>query len=68
MATRLAFTLVELLTVIAIIGLLAAITFPVYSRVKDSANRSGDTTKMNQLRTAIQLYAVDQGGYPPALL
>ena len=68
MAKRLAFTLVELLTVIAIIALLAAITFPVYSRVKDSANRSADTTHMNGLRTAIQLYNVDQGGYPPALL
>lgn len=68
MARRQAFTLIELLTVIAIIGLLAAITFPVFSRVKDSANRSSDASHMNALRTAIGLYAVDQGGYPPALL
>lgn len=68
MATRRAFTLIELLTVIAIIALLAAITFPVYSRVKDSANRSADLSHMNTLRSALQLYESDQGGYPPALL
>ncbi|MFX8668662.1 prepilin-type N-terminal cleavage/methylation domain-containing protein, partial [Acinetobacter baumannii] len=61
-------TLIELLTVIAIIALLAAITFPVFSRVKDSANRNADMSHMNTLRAAIQLYEADQNGYPPALL
>lgn len=65
---RLAFTLVELLTVLAIIAILAAIIFPVYARAKDSANRNGDLTAMNELRVALQLYKVDNGGYPPALL
>lgn len=62
------FTLLEVLAVIAIIAILAAIIFPVYSRAKDSAYRSDDMAAMNQLRSAIQLYYVDQGGYPPALL
>jgi len=62
------FTLLELLTVIAIIALLAAIAFPVYARAKDSAYRNGDIANMNSLRTALQLYRADQGGYPPALL
>lgn len=63
-----AFTLIELLTVIAIIAILAAIIFPVFARARDSAYRNGDISAMNSLRTALQLYRVDQGGYPPALL
>lgn len=62
------FTLIELLTVIAIIAILAAIITPVYVRAKVSANRASDISAMNQLSQALQLYRVDQGGYPPALL
>ncbi|MBV6458019.1 MAG: hypothetical protein HONBIEJF_01141 [Fimbriimonadaceae bacterium] len=61
------FTLIELLTVIAIISILAAIIFPVFARAKDSANKSSDMSNMNSIRTALQLYRIDQGGYPPAL-
>jgi type II secretory pathway pseudopilin PulG len=60
--------MIELLTVIAIIAILAAIIFPVYSRAKDNANRGSDISSMNSLRSALQLYRVDQGGYPPQLL
>lgn len=62
------FTLLELLTVIAIIAVLSGIIFPVFMRAKDNANRGSDTTNMNSLRSALQLYKVDQGGYPPALM
>lgn len=63
-----AFTLIELLVVIAIIAILSAILFPVFARAKDAAFRSGDISNMNALRSALQLYKLDQGGYPPALL
>ncbi len=62
------FTLIELLTVIAIIAILAAITFPIMGRVRDSAYRNSDTSNLNALRSALALYKVDQGGYPPAIL
>jgi len=62
------FTLIEMLVVIAIISILAAIAFPVFSRAKDSAYRGADMSNMNSIRTALQLYRNDQGGYPPALL
>lgn len=65
---RAAFTLIELLVVIAIIAILAAIAFPVIARAKDSAYRSSDLNNMNSLRSALQIYRVDQGAYPPALL
>ncbi|MBL8048728.1 MAG: prepilin-type N-terminal cleavage/methylation domain-containing protein [Chthonomonas sp.] len=68
MQHRRAFTLIELLVVIAIIAILAAIIFPVFSRAKDNANRGNDISSMNSLRSALQLYRQDQGGYPPALL
>jgi prepilin-type N-terminal cleavage/methylation domain-containing protein len=65
---RYAFTLIELLVVIAIIAILAAIAFPVIARAKDSAYRSSDLNNMNSLRSSLQIYRVDQGAYPPALL
>lgn len=62
------FTLIELLTVIAIIGILAAIIVPAVIQAKAGAYRGQDITNMNTLRSALQQYKVDQGGYPPALL
>lgn len=63
-----AFTLIELLTVIAIIAILTGIIVPVYAKVKDNSYRSSDISNMNQLRTALGLYREDQGAYPPQLL
>jgi len=68
MNNRRAFTLIELLVVIAIIAILAGIIFPVFAQVKASAYRSSDMSNMNAIRSALQLYRQDQGGYPPALL
>ncbi len=63
-----AFTLIELLTVIAIIAILSAIILPVYASAKRSAQKGADASDMNSIRTALQLYRQDQGGFPPALL
>jgi prepilin-type N-terminal cleavage/methylation domain-containing protein len=68
MKVKKGFTLIELLVVIAIIGILAAIAFPVFARAKDGSFRSSDLSNMNVIRTALQLYRVDQGGYPPQIL
>ena len=59
-----AFTLVELLTVIAIIGILAALLLPVLSAVKKSAQKAKAQTEMQGLTTAIQAYDSAYGRFP----
>lgn len=61
-----AFTLIELLTVIAIIGVLAAILIPTIARVRESARNSRCATNLRQVGMAIQGYASDHKGSLPA--
>ena len=58
------FTLVELLTVIAIIAILAAIIFPVMASVKEQARKSQCMTNMKQIATAVQLFKQDNRRFP----
>ena len=63
---RRAFTLIELLTVIAIIAILAAILIPVVGNVRRSAQ---NTTCLNNLRVLYQgiaIFTADQGSIPRA--
>lgn len=58
------FTIVELLIVIVIIGILAAITIVAYNGIQV---RSRDTIRVSDLRTihkAIELYKAENGTYP----
>ena len=64
-ARRSGFTLIELLTVIAIIAILAGITFSVLPRMLESAKIRRLTATMNEIRTAMTQYAGDNNGYPP---
>lgn len=61
------FTLVELLTVIAIIGILAAILIPVVGNVRKSARTANCVRNLSSIGVAFQLYAADNKGYYPAL-
>jgi prepilin-type processing-associated H-X9-DG protein/prepilin-type N-terminal cleavage/methylation domain-containing protein len=67
-AAATAFTLIELLTVIAIIGILAAILIPVVGRVRESARSSACVSNVRQISTAFSLYAADNGGLIPAAM
>lgn len=53
------FTLVELLTVIAIIGILAAILIPVAGKIRNSARRTEAASNIRQLINGLLLYASD---------
>lgn len=56
---RNAFTLIELLTVIAIIGILAAIIIPTVGKVKRTAKKAQCVSRMRQWGSAIALQAND---------
>lgn len=56
---RLAFTLIELLTVIAIIGILAAIIIPVVGSVRKKAQQATCLSNMRQLGIGNSLYSND---------
>jgi prepilin-type N-terminal cleavage/methylation domain-containing protein/prepilin-type processing-associated H-X9-DG protein len=62
---RLAFTLIELLTVIAIIGILASILIPVVGRVRDSAKASVCLSNLRQVGLAAMVYALDNNDKLP---
>jgi prepilin-type N-terminal cleavage/methylation domain-containing protein len=65
---RKGFSLVELLVVIAVIAILAAILLPVFFRSKIQAKRTSDITNMSSIQRALHLYKTDQGGFPPLLI
>lgn len=58
------FTLVELLTVIAIIGILAGILIPVVGAARKSANKAKTRAQFNQWGTALQAYRAEYGYWP----
>ena len=64
--TKRAFTLVELLVVITIIALLAALTVGLYSRVKGKTVESTILAEMEQVKFALQSYKEKHGNFPPS--
>lgn len=59
---RSAFTLIELLTVIAIIGILAAIIIPTVGKVRQTAKQSKASSNIRQLQLANILHASESKG------
>lgn len=59
---RLGFTLLELLAVVATIGVLAALLLPILSKAKIKAHRTACFSNVRQLCFAWSMYATDNGG------
>jgi prepilin-type N-terminal cleavage/methylation domain-containing protein len=61
------FTLVELLVVIGIIGLLAALTTPVVLRTVSKARNAAIKSEIDMLHMALMNYKNEYGSFPPAI-
>jgi len=61
------FTLVELLIVVIILAILAAIIVPQFSAATDDANQSAFDSNVANIRSAVDLYRQQHGAYPGAV-
>ncbi|MDF2439224.1 MAG: hypothetical protein JWN98_208, partial [Abditibacteriota bacterium] len=62
---RRAFTLIEILIVVAIIGIVAAILLPIFSSVRERTRTTTCTSNLRQIGLALQLYTNDYRGFYP---
>jgi prepilin-type N-terminal cleavage/methylation domain-containing protein len=63
-----AFTLIELLIVVTILGIIAAIVIPRFSSAAEQSRINAMRAELQQLRNTISLYREEHGGQLPNLL
>src|SRR3954453_3386064 len=63
-----AFTLVEILIVVIILGLLAAIVIPQFTNASQDARESALASQLQTLRSQIELYKLQHGDVLPDLV
>lgn len=61
------FSVMEILVVIAIIGVLMAVVAPMIRNVYSQAKRYTTTTKLRNLKTQVESFKTDTGRYPQTL-
>jgi general secretion pathway protein G len=61
------FTIVELLIVIVVIGILAAITIVAYNSVQGKATYTRERSDMKQIADALAVYHADKDNYPSTI-
>ena len=65
MKTRKGFTLVEILIVVVILGILAAIVIPQFTNASEEAKLSTLKSNLQSIRAQIQLYKMKNNDLPP---
>lgn len=61
---RKAFTLVEILIVVVILGILAAIVVPQFTRAADEARGGNVATQISTIENQLELFRARTGAYP----
>jgi general secretion pathway protein G len=64
---RKGFTLVEILIVVVILGILAAIVIPQFTNASESAKSSSLVSQLQTIRSSLELYQVQHNGSYPNL-
>jgi prepilin-type N-terminal cleavage/methylation domain-containing protein len=62
------FTLIEMIVVIAIIGILLSLLLPAIQKARESARRAQCLSNLRQLGVALDLHASQYGRYPPGFV
>ena len=65
MKTKRGFTLIELMIVVAIIGILAAIAIPKFSNLITKSNEANTKGNLGAIRSALSIYYGDMEGWYP---
>jgi prepilin-type N-terminal cleavage/methylation domain-containing protein len=65
LASKNGFTLIELLVVISIIGVLSGMVLVAMTGARERARDARRVSDMRQIITALQVYNVQYGGFPP---
>src|SRR5258705_12438425 len=60
-----AFTLIEILIVVIILGILAAIIIPRFANASKDAKRAALSSQLSSVRAQIQLYIIEHGDQKP---
>lgn len=62
--SRAGFTLTEMIIVMVIIGLLAAIAIPVFGNILNNARKHADEANISAVETAVDTYQFETGALP----
>jgi general secretion pathway protein G len=60
------FTLVEILIVVIILGILAAIVIPQFTNASTDAKNNSTSSTLQTIRSQIELFKIQHGDVPPA--